>query len=935
MKKIWAVVIALFVGVLSQLSPAYAVNTDFVSIWNTENLTGLDTPDNPADDSSPLKTVTLPLVSNGNYNFTVNWGDSSSETITTSTATHIYATGGIYTVTISGQIEGFSFANVGDRAKLLDVSNWGSLKLLDGGAYFQGAVNFNATATDAPDTTSVTSMQSAFHGAEKFNGAIGNWDVSHVTHMGSTFEGASVFNQDISSWNVSNVEIFRATFYGAQAFNKDISSWNVSKAWHFGIMFENAYSFNQNLATWDIASGGVAANRETQMDGMLSNTSLSTQNYGLILKGWAGLTSTATMATNASGKNAPNQFQTNAQYPDDATVIAARTALIDQGWVITDGGLYVPPPPPPPPAPQEWRIGQPNDSSAPVEVSTSARINATFTNMAESEKTIDEVYSAGNSQYEFVIAETTCLTTLAPLESCTIAIDFTPAFEGDRHFNLRAHAAGDETTTYFGTEATFRATGGCQAAGFAGGTGTIDDPYLISNEAEFACMNAYSAADGFMYFNKSFKLTADLDFGGVAAAFPYIGSWWTGFEGDFDGDGHSISGAVMNGAYVGIFPWISGDANIKNLNVISPIVNADWYGGVITSYVDGAATFTNLHVTNGQVTSTSTSSLGGLVGYSASLTMTNSSFSGTVSSSASGTWSKYVGGLIAYADGPSSLSGNSVDAQIRYSKGSLDATAYLGGLIAYANQITISESTFSGSVRSDSTNADTSIGGFVASAAGGTYSNNGATASILGAAFPAAIGSSNPEPTLTGNIWNISGAATADNNQEPGPDPSPSPSPSPSQNPSASSENSETSRPEPQQPTPQSSNNQDVDEDPIAKVKRKVASAPESISAEDLQSLEADYVKVLPVSKISAISAEALAALTGSQAKLMLAKQTKVLDVEQLQALSPKAIAALRPTALAAIDPAKLKVLTPAQKAAITKKQLKALDSKARKALGR
>lgn len=932
MKRLMSALLVAVLGVFVQLAPAYAVNTDFISRWNTENLT---------DGSSPSKNLTLPLLSNGTYNFTVNWGDGSSdETVTSSTATHAYATAGIYTVTISGQIEGFAFSGTGDKAKLLDVSNWGSLKLIDppSAGLFYGANNFNATATDRPDTSSLTSLQSAFMGARSFNGAIGNWDVSHVTHMGSTFEGATVFNQDISTWDVSSVEIFRATFYEARAFNRDISGWNVSKAWHFGIMFQGASSFDQNLGSWDIAAGGVAASRETQMDGMFSGTSLSATNYGSILAGWNNLTSATSMYLNSAGNNAPNQLNVPVGYP--AAAQADRQALLDRGWNIQDGGLYVVP---------KWQIGRPNNSTNPVEVGTSASISVRFNNITDADIPVDAISVAGNGQYQFSLVGNGCYVTLAPGEGCDVTLVFTPKHEGEHLINLRMHKIGDPTYVYEDSgDLTFMATGTCAIDGFAGGTGTVDDPYLISNIAQYGCINAYTVADGFYNYNKSFKLTADLDFNSNPDEFVFVSTWWNGFDGDFDGDGHTIRGAVMYGTYAGLFPWVTGNANIKNFTVDSPVLDSDWYGGVVTSYVDGSATFSNIHVTNAVVTSSIVSSIGGLIGYSGGLTLSNSSFSGSITVNANGNYDKFVGGLVAYADGPSTWTNNSVTADIVYTESADAQKARVGGIAGFASAVTVSDSTYSGSISATTSNSDSNVGGFVGFAAGGTYSGNAATASVSGVTDPVAIAHEDPAATATGNTWNISVASANNGGNEPTPTPSPSSSasPSPSASPSASPSPTQTQAPTPSvtptpviTPTPVVTPLPEEDEfegyAPADRAKRKLAKAPEALSEEEVKELDAKYLKVVPVNKITSLLPETFAALDNTQTKLLLAKQVKELDVSQLKALSPKAIAALRPTALAAIEPAKLKALTAAQKAALTKKQLKALKPAALKAVGR
>jgi hypothetical protein len=58
-------------------------------------------------------SITLPLYDGGIYNFVVEWGDGLSDTITAfdqAEVLHSYAEDGEYTVTITGQCEGFNFS---------------------------------------------------------------------------------------------------------------------------------------------------------------------------------------------------------------------------------------------------------------------------------------------------------------------------------------------------------------------------------------------------------------------------------------------------------------------------------------------------------------------------------------------------------------------------------------------------------------------------------------------------------------------------------------------------------------------------------------------------------------------------------------------------------------------------------------------------------
>ena len=243
-------------------------NPDFVSTWDTTKA------------GSASNTVVLPLINGGAsaYSGTIDWGDGSTSVLSYANRTHVYATTGIYTITISGQVEGWRFAFTGDRLKILDVVNWGSLVIRSDQAFF-GCSNLAVSAVDAPtlsttslnsmfrsctslttpnfsawDLSSVTNVSFMFSSASFFNGNIGSWNVGSVTDMSYMFFGATSFNQDIGDWDVSNVISMFAIFWAANAFNGNIGNWDVSGVLNMGRMFTGAIFFNQDISGWDVSS---------------------------------------------------------------------------------------------------------------------------------------------------------------------------------------------------------------------------------------------------------------------------------------------------------------------------------------------------------------------------------------------------------------------------------------------------------------------------------------------------------------------------------------------------------------------------------------------------------------------------------------------------------------------------------------------------------
>ncbi len=279
----------------SNYTPNSTLNADlisnnpgsFISIWNTSLGTN-------------NVTIRLPLIIGGTYNFTVNWGDGTNETITSRFGIHTYTSPGTYVVIINGTLDGWSFNNGGDRLKLIEILQWGPMGFGDAFYHFKGAENLILTATDAPDlsntnsllgtfwncfklgsngtmnswnTSSVTVMSNVFYYASSFNQPIGNWDTSSVTRMTSMFSYAEAFNQDIGNWNTSSVTAMQNVFAHAKAFNQDIGNWDTSSVISMSGMFWNTEAFNQDIGNWDTSS-------VTQMSSMFYNATAFNQDIG-------------------------------------------------------------------------------------------------------------------------------------------------------------------------------------------------------------------------------------------------------------------------------------------------------------------------------------------------------------------------------------------------------------------------------------------------------------------------------------------------------------------------------------------------------------------------------------------------------------------------------------------------------------------------------
>lgn len=124
-----------------------------------------------------------------------------------------------------------------------------------------------------------------------------------------------------------------------------------------------------------------------------------------------------------------------------------------------------------------------------------------------------------------------------------------------------------------------------------GGTGTVEDPYLISTTGDFQQLALEPT--------KNYKMVADIDMSKAA-------QWWApvkNFTGSLDGDGHTIYnlGVKTTEDHAGLFGTLDLNGIAKNLIFVNPTVevtNSNQYAGVLageTNYTyDGKGQATNV-----------------------------------------------------------------------------------------------------------------------------------------------------------------------------------------------------------------------------------------------------------------------------------------------------------------------------------------------------
>ena len=362
---------------------AAPANPDFVTTWNV---------------ASDGEVVTLPLKSSGVFSGTIDWGDGgATDTLSYANRQHTYTSAGTYTITISGDtLQGWAFENGGDKLKITDVSNWGTIFEFDRTRMFQGCANMDVSATDVPtisttamtsqfyqtgittpdwsawDMSGVTDYQFCFQLSSSFNGNVANWVTSSTTNIKKMFASCTAFNTSLSTWVTSSLTNVEQAFQNCDSFNSSVANWTLNGTWFrpfdncdvftgIGVntwntsgltsaanMFVNCVAFNGDVSGWNTSALLTASNMFFNCDAFDQDLSAWDINQVTALNGFmqnaAGL-STANydallIAWDAQGVMSYSGTVNfgGSRYTSGGAAEAARTSLISKWGGITDGG---------------------------------------------------------------------------------------------------------------------------------------------------------------------------------------------------------------------------------------------------------------------------------------------------------------------------------------------------------------------------------------------------------------------------------------------------------------------------------------------------------------------------------------------------------------------------------------------------------------------
>ncbi|MFA6736860.1 MAG: GLUG motif-containing protein, partial [Saccharofermentanales bacterium] len=229
---------------------------------------------------------------------------------------------------------------------------------------------------------------------------------------------------------------------------------------------------------------------------------------------------------------------------------------------------------------------------------------------------------------------------------------------------------------------------GVHVAMFAGGIGTVEDPYLVRHTHHLMNIPCYP--------QKNYLQTEDIEIIKLEG-----GPGWDPiceeddpFEGSFNGDMHTISGLSINQPKTwnyrypaGLFGYTGETADIFNLILDDVDIEGCYYVGGLVGSNNGR--ISNVTVTDAYVQGECYT--GGLAGFNSG-TITDSVFEGTVIGIDDIEYGDWTGGLVGYND-MGTISNCRVEAQVA-SEGS-----YVGGLVGenFAGEA-IRQSSFAGEV---------------------------------------------------------------------------------------------------------------------------------------------------------------------------------------------------------------------------------------------
>ena len=265
---------------------------------------------------SASNTFVLPIIKDITETVKIYWGDGTNSMGVNGDNTHVYAASGVYTVKIESKIfGGIYFNNLGDKAKITKIANYGQgVSRLNIGSFYGCSsllsIDIGNIVSNGADASNQYRGCAALTTVPLFN-------ASSVTNAYAMF-GQCTALTTVPLFNLSNCTSTRSMFYLCTALTH-VPLLNLSSVTDTFAMFYQCTA----LTTVPLLN----LSKVTNATNMFFDVTLTTQSYSDFLINLATLPLQSGVSFHGG----------NSKY--NPTAATARAYLISNfGWTITDGG---------------------------------------------------------------------------------------------------------------------------------------------------------------------------------------------------------------------------------------------------------------------------------------------------------------------------------------------------------------------------------------------------------------------------------------------------------------------------------------------------------------------------------------------------------------------------------------------------------------------
>jgi hypothetical protein len=329
--------------------------------------------DNTQSGSSASNAFILPLAPSATYSFTVDWGDTTSDVVTTAVdQLHVYPAPGTYAIRITENVVG-GFPRVfcnsyRDGQKWMQITNWGDVTWSSMAGAFSGCERMNIIAPDAATarTSGVTDFSAAWSGCSSLT----SFPLLN-TSAGTNFSGAWFKCSSLTSFPLLNTSA-GTNFSAAWSSCSGLTSFpllntsagtDFSRTWSCcsgltsfpllntsaGTDFSRTWSCCSGLTSFPLlntSAGTTFDSAWSYCSGLTSFPTLDLHNltnggwcfYGVILNPIDYSNLLKAMAVQNLNTGVPFDGGCS-HYTSDASSARNATLIGSRGWTITDFGL--------------------------------------------------------------------------------------------------------------------------------------------------------------------------------------------------------------------------------------------------------------------------------------------------------------------------------------------------------------------------------------------------------------------------------------------------------------------------------------------------------------------------------------------------------------------------------------------------------------------